>query len=110
RNLTRNPQNARFSKYFLKELSFGIIVGLLSGLVLGLIAYFWLNSSAVALTVGLAMLASLSASAVFALFVPTVLHLLANIDPAVGAGPFTTILQDMISLAIYFLIASAIIL
>lgn len=110
RNMSVDDKQAKFSKYFFKELILGMTIGAICGFTIGLVAYFWLDSFQVALTVGLAMLASMSAAAVFALVVPSLLHKVASIDPAVGAGPFTTVMQDMISLLIYFLIASAIIL
>jgi magnesium transporter len=108
RNLTL--KQAKFSVYLIKELLLGLVVGSLSGLLLGVFAYIWIESASVAITVGLALFASITTAAVTALIVPTLLHKVAKIDPAVGAGPFTTVLQDMISLLLYFGIASAIIL
>ncbi len=59
--------------------------------------------------IGLAMWASITSATVFALATATVLNKL-NIDPASGADPLVTVTQDVISLLIYFAIASAIIL
>lgn len=103
-------KQAKFSVYLVKELLLGLVVGSISGLLLGLFALIWIQSPAIAFTVGLALFASITSAAIVALIVPTLLHKLVRIDPAVGAGPFTTVLQDMISLLMYFAIASAIIL
>ncbi|MBI4100942.1 magnesium transporter [Candidatus Microgenomates bacterium] len=108
RNLSH--QQAKFSIYFIKELTLGLVIGAISGGLVGVVAWVWLGSPSVAATVALAMWASITVAAIFALFVPTLLHKVAHVDPAVGAGPFTTVLQDLISLLIYFLIAGAIIL
>ena len=108
RNLSK--KQIKFSIYFFKELAVGLAVGSIAGALLGLFAWVWLGSSSVAITVGLALLASITTAAVVALIIPTILHRGFKVDPAVGAGPFTTVLQDLISLVIYFIIASLIIL
>lgn len=100
----------KLSTYLIKEFLVGLAIGLISGLLMGGFAYLWLGSAAVAATVGLAMLASITTAALFGLLVPTVIHKMARIDPAIGAGPFTTVIQDLITVLIYFAIASAIIL
>jgi len=46
---------------------------------------------------------------VIAVVIPEILSK-ENIDPALGGGPFTTVIQDFVSLLIYFLVATAIIL
>jgi len=110
RNLSRHRAKIKLSVYIVKELLLGLIIGTASGLLLALFALIWLGSPAIALTVGLAMMASITTAAVLALFVPTLLGRFKKVDPAVGAGPFTTAIQDLLSLLIYFLIASLIIL
>jgi len=99
---------AKFSTYFIKELLIGIAVGILFGLSLGVFAYLWLKSFEVALTITLAMLVNITVAPVMALLVAKFLQK-ERTDPALGAGPFTTVLQDIVSLGIYFLIASIII-
>ena len=101
---------APFGVYLFKEFILGIIIGTITGALLGLFAYFWLDSTAIGLTVGLATAVSLVSATSIAVLVPTVLSKLGKSDPALGAGPFTTVLQDFISLLIYFSVASAIIL
>lgn len=95
-----------FGEYFAKELLLGILLGILLGGSLGLFASLWLPDK-VALAVGLAMFASLSVSAVLGLIVTAVIFK-EHQDPAVGAGPFFTAIQDFVSLLIYFAVASLI--
>jgi len=106
RNLRRGGNN--LSIYIVKELLFGIIAGVLFGALVGFFAYLWLHSVAVAMTVGLSMLASISSATLLALIVPTFLQR-ERTDPALGMAPLSTVIQDTVSLAIYFFIASAII-
>lgn len=97
-----------FLKYLAKETFLGLSLGLTFGVVTGLFAYYWLGSPAVGLTVGLAMFANLSLAPALATIIPELLYK-EHTDPALGAGPLATIIQDMISLLIYFVIASLII-
>lgn len=108
RNLARRGKD-NLSLYFFKELFVGISLGLIFGLIIGLFAYLWFGSYKTALIVTLAMFASMTIAPAVALFVPTILQK-EHYDPALGAGPFTTVLQDLISLSIYLLVASTIIL
>lgn len=104
-----NKKGTTFAGYFIKELLLGIIIGTLFGVLVGAFTAIWLKSTALALTVGLAMAASISAATLIGVLVPTLLRR-ENQDPAVGAGPFATVIQDLVSLSIYFAIASVIIL
>ncbi|MBI4080152.1 MAG: magnesium transporter [Candidatus Levybacteria bacterium] len=97
-----------FISYLLKELFIGICLGIIFGLLIGGFAYFWLHQSNVALTVGLAMLLNITIAPVLSLVIPEILFK-EHTDPALGAGPFTTIIQDIISLLIYFSVAILII-
>jgi magnesium transporter len=105
RNLVH--KQAKFSTYLIKEILLGLSLGALFGCLIGLFAFFAFHSTDIALTVGLAMFATMSTAPAIALIVPTLLQK-THKDPAVGAGPFTTVIQDFLSLLIYFLIATAI--
>lgn len=107
RNLGRVKVN--FSLYLIKELLLGIVLGLLCGGGIGIFAYAWFQSIETAVAVSTAMFLSMTIAPVIALIVPTVLQKVHK-DPAVGAGPFGTVIQDVLSLMIYFLIAGYIIL
>lgn len=106
RNLAK--KQIRFTKYLVKELILGVVMGSLFGVMIGVFAYLWLKSTDIALTVALAMFASVSVSTVVALVIPNILYR-ERTDPALGAGPFATVIQDSISIVIYFLIASLIV-
>lgn len=107
RHLAKKVTN--FSVYLFKEIGLGLILGVLFGAVVGLLAAAWLGSTEVALTVGLAMAVSIASAPPVALVTANILYR-EHTDPAVGGGPFATIIQDFISILIYFAIASAIIL
>lgn len=98
-----------FFKYLFKESLVGLGLGLVSGLILGLLAAYWLKSSMIGLTLGLTMLVNLTVAPFLGVFVPRFLYR-RHSDPALGSGPVATIIQDLISLLVYFLLAGIIIL
>lgn len=107
RNLGREKVNLK--TYLLKELMFGTFAGILFGMGIGIFTLIFFRDISTAMTVGLAMFASVSVAPVVALTIAALIKK-EHRDPALGAGPFTTAIQDFISLLIYFAIASLIIL
>lgn len=92
--------------YYVREFVIGGIIGLVMGFATGLFAYFLSGGSfAVALVVGISLALSMTVATMLACTTPLFLKLLGK-DPAIGSGPFTTAIQDFISLLIYFSIAT----
>lgn len=96
-----------FLIYLFKELLVGLFLGSILGFLIWIVAIFWIQSPEIAFTVGLAMFINVTIAPVVALIVPEILFK-ERTDPALGAGPFTTIIQDIISILIYFIVASLI--
>ncbi len=103
RNL--NKLQVSFMTYLLKEIAQGILLGLIFGTLIFTVSYFWLQSIETSITVGASMFLTMAVSPAVALIVPEILFK-EHRDPALGAGPFTTILQDTIGILIYFAVAS----
>lgn len=86
--------------------------GLLIGLALGAIAWpaVWLVFGDVhlAATVALSLVVAGTAATTIGLLLPWLLARIGR-DPAFGSGPIATIVQDVLSLAIYFVIAAALV-
>jgi magnesium transporter len=59
----------------------------------------------VAITVSLSLLGACSVATLIAMVLPWAIHRLGK-DPAFGSGPLATVIQDLLSILIYFLIAS----
>ncbi len=89
----------------LKELSIGVILGLVYGLLIGSVAQFRYSMEALALSVALAVICSMSIAALVGSLVPMGFARI-NIDPAVATGPLVTTSIDIISVFFYFLIAT----
>jgi magnesium transporter len=88
-----------------KELAVGLILGVVYGLLLGTVAQLRYNTFALAISVGFAVISSMSIAALIGSFVPMSFAKI-NIDPAVATGPFVTTAIDIISVFFYFQIAT----
>ncbi len=106
RNLTR--KRTHISIYLIKEFVLGNLLGLFFGICTGIFAYLWFKSVDTTFAVGLSMYVTMAIAPIIGLLVPTLLWK-EHKDPAVGAGPFATVIQDLLSLLIYFFIASVIV-
>jgi magnesium transporter len=106
RGLATGRLNIRdFWSVILKELSIGIILGLIYGLIIGSVAQFRYSMMALAVSVALAVISSMTIAALVGSLVPMSFAKI-NIDPAVATGPFVTTAIDIVSVFFYFLIAT----
>ena len=89
-----------------KELAIGLILGIIYGVLIGIVAQlFQYDTGALAISVGAALICSMSIAALVGSLVP-MLFARINIDPAVATGPFVTTAIDIISVFFYFTIAT----
>lgn len=93
---------------FRRELITGASIGLfIAGGFLPFATLVWGDTS-VAVAVALSLFASCSIATVVAIVLPVLLHRRGQ-DPAYGSGPVATVVQDLLSIAVYFAVASAIV-
>jgi magnesium transporter len=88
-----------------KELSIGLILGVVYGLVIGTVAHARYSMEALAVAVCMAVVSSMSVAALVGSLVPMGFARI-NIDPAIATGPFVTTAVDIISVSFYFIIAT----
>lgn len=89
-----------------KELSVGVILGVVYGLLIGSVAHVRYSTGALAVAVCIAVISSMSVAALVGSLVPMGFARI-NIDPAVATGPFVTTAVDIISVFFYFTIATS---
>ena len=89
----------------LKELAVGFILGAIYGLLIGMVAQFQYSLLMLAVSVGFAVISSMSIAALVGSIVPMGFARI-NIDPAVATGPFVTTAIDIVSVYLYFKIAT----
>jgi magnesium transporter len=88
-----------------QELLTGIAVGGTIAAVFLPVALVAWGSADVAIVVSLSLLLACSTATVIAMALPWLLHRLGR-DPAFGSGPLATVVQDLLSITIYFVLAS----
>jgi magnesium transporter len=90
------------------ELSIGTAIGASLGLISFVLVFVVFGDSMLSLSVGLAVLAGGTVSAMVGFGLPWIFKRLGS-DPALGSGPICTVIQDVSSLLIYFALVSALI-
>jgi len=90
-----------------RELITGVLIGALIGLAFFPFALIGWGDADVALAVALALTASCSIATSVATILPRLLTRFGS-DPAFGSGPLATIIQDLLSIAVYLAIATRI--
>jgi len=91
-------------KYLGREFKIGLMISLVCSVLLTLLS-LWQGNALISLILGTTLFISLI-SAVLVAFGITLLLFKLKKDPAVGSGPFATIVQDILSLVIYFAVAT----
>jgi magnesium transporter len=89
------------------ELRSGLLIGLLLALLVFPMVWWVFGDARLAATVGAALAAASTVASLLGLLLPWALQR-RGLDPAYGSGPLATIIQDVLSLLIYFLCAAAI--
>jgi magnesium transporter len=92
----------------MRELLVGLAIGLALAAVAWPVVWWRWGEADVAMSVGLAVFAACSTATVAAMTLPWVLDTF-SLDPAFGSGPLATVIQDLLSLLIYFAIATALV-
>lgn len=91
--------------YFSKEMKIGSSIAIICAVLLTLASFLFQVPSVIGLILGVAMFSSIFLSVVINIFIPWILQKFKK-DPAIGAGPLATIITDVLSLIIYFSVAS----
>ena len=90
-----------------RELLAGLAIGLALAAVAGPVVWLRWRDPGVALTVGVSLLASCSTASLAAIGLPWLFQRL-GLDPAFGSGPLATVVQDLLSILIYFAVATVV--
>jgi magnesium transporter len=95
-------------RVFRLESITGLLVGLsLSAAFFPIVLLLW-DQADVALSVSIAIMSACSIASIVAMLLPWVLQALGR-DPAFGSGPLATVIQDVLSIIIFFLTASVLV-
>lgn len=93
-------------RLIMREAGTGLITGATCGLLIVAVVFVWQQSLFLGLLVGFSLFCTLIVATVAGAVIPLLMQKL-NIDPAVASGPFIQTLNDIISVLIYFGLATA---
>ena len=94
----------KFFLYFFRQLLVVVTMGLVISFLVLLISWVFYNNLFIGFVLALAMLLAILSSVITGLFIPYAFSKL-NSDPANASGPVATIIQDILSVTIYLLVA-----
>lgn len=92
-------------KLIVREFSVSLMIGFICAIIITVVAFIWQGNLALGLVVGASLLATLIIGTMAGTIIPLILHQF-NVDPAVASGPLITTINDILSLFIYFGIAT----
>ncbi|MFJ8267565.1 magnesium transporter [Peribacillus asahii] len=92
-------------KLVMREAGTGLITGAICGVVVTGIVYVWQQDLLLGALVGASIFITLIVATLAGSLVPLFMHKM-KIDPAVASGPFITTINDIISILIYFGLAT----
>ncbi|MFD1852107.1 magnesium transporter [Oceanobacillus bengalensis] len=93
------------TKLILREAATGIITGTTCGIVIAVVIFLWKGDLYLGLLVGASIMGSLIVATIAGSLVPIIMDRF-KIDPAIASGPFITTINDIISVLIYFGLAT----
>lgn len=93
------------STYWVKQFIISILIAFACWLTIILITSLVWQETYLGVVVGLSIFIAIITATFLAMLIPYTLKKL-RFDPAIGSGPFTTVIQDLLSIMIYFTIAS----
>ncbi|MBI4117648.1 MAG: magnesium transporter [Parcubacteria group bacterium] len=104
RDLSMNPE-LRFYKYFLKHWSVVSAIGMAVSLVLLVLTFIFIQSWSLSFVLALSLFLAIQSSLLTGLLIPYLFEKM-KFDPANASGPVATMIQDIMSIFLYFVIAS----
>ncbi|MBN1881739.1 MAG: magnesium transporter [Deltaproteobacteria bacterium] len=93
-----------------REVKIGLLLGVTYGVLLGVFAsLYFVDVVNLWLVVGLGIFSSITIASTLGTLMPIMLHSM-GFDPAISSGPFVTTATDVVSMLVYLVLATAIIL
>lgn len=99
--ITREADGRTVRRLIWRELLVGLMIGIICGVLIAVIALIWQGNAVLGLVVGASLVLTLIIGTLAGTVIPIVLYKL-KVDPAVASGPLITTLNDILSLLIYF--------
>ena len=104
RSIAINPSMS-LKKYIVKELAIAAILALVCGSLLSAVALVGWQDPILGLIVGILMFLSIISAVLISTGFPFIFTKI-NLDPAIASGPFATMISDVVTVTIYFTVAT----
>ena len=104
RSIAINPQMS-LKNYLLKELAIAVALAFVCGGLLSAVALFGWQDPILGVIVGISMFLSIISAVLISTGFPFIFKKI-NLDPAIASGPFATMISDVVTITIYFTIAT----
>lgn len=98
------PSWKKYRKAVQRELINSFLLGIVSGIIVGIVSWLWKDQILPSVVIGLGILLSMIVASLLGLSIPTFLHAIKK-DPKIAAGPITLALVDVCTLFFYFNVA-----
>jgi magnesium transporter len=92
-------------KFFVKEMIISIYLSIICGALIGIYSFFRFTSPYLGVVLTISLISATIIATFVGTFIPWFIFKMKK-DPALGTGPLTTVIQDVASVTIYFVIAS----
>ncbi len=104
RSIAINPEMS-LKNYLLKELAIAAVLAFVCGGLLSAVALVGWQDPILGLIVGISMFLSIISAVLISTGFPFIFTKI-NLDPAIASGPFATMISDVVTVTIYFTIAT----
>ncbi|HDQ16505.1 MAG TPA: magnesium transporter [Candidatus Vogelbacteria bacterium] len=98
-------QTTNFRSYLKKETIVGFLLSVTLSFLLALFVVWWWQSVILASILGLSFFFTIIFAIILAIVIPWLFQVY-NYDPAVASGPLATVIRDIVSVIIYFVVAT----
>jgi len=95
-----------WGEYLLNEIKVSSILGIILSVILFLILVFFPGDVLLAAAVSISLFLTVVFGAVIGVLAPMLINRF-RLDPSIGAGPFLTIIKDLVAMTIYFSVATS---
>jgi len=99
----------RYVRHVVREFGVALLMGIVCGAVAAGLASIFQHDPRLGVGLGIAMAVGMSAASLLGAAMPLILDLV-GIDPAVASGPLVSTINDSLALAVYFTVATLVLL
>jgi magnesium transporter len=101
---TKDLTGSNVWRVITREISVGVINGLIFAVVMGIVGVIWFGSPALGYVIALAMIINMIVAGLAGTAIPVILEKL-GIDPALASGAFVTTVTDVVGFFAFLTIA-----